>query len=63
MLAHNPIANGAARHINTRDFSSATSGEVSITGVDSNDNIVDLFTKPLPRAAFRNLSCRIGMRV
>ncbi|KAK0603909.1 hypothetical protein LWI29_010028 [Acer saccharum] len=63
-LCSNPIFHSRMKHV-AIDFhfirDQVQSGSLRVTHVSSKDQLADALTKPLPRAAFQNLKCKIGL--
>ncbi|KAK2981445.1 hypothetical protein RJ640_001959 [Escallonia rubra] len=64
-LAKNPVFHDRSKHIDTRyQFirGSISKKQVQVKFVKSEDQVVDIFTKPLNREVFEKLRSRLGMR-
>ncbi|KAK2976645.1 hypothetical protein RJ640_008181 [Escallonia rubra] len=64
-LAKNPVFHDRSKHINTWYHfirESIAKKEVQVKFVKSEDQVADIFTKPLKREAFEKLRSQLGMR-
>jgi hypothetical protein len=57
-IAHNPVQHNKAKHIEIhhhfiRDY--LNQGEIDLSYVGTNEQLADIFTKPLDKARFREL--------
>ena len=64
-LAKNPVHHERSKHIDVRFHfirEKVKKGDMRMIHVASQDQVADIFTKPLPTALFENFKTMIGMK-
>jgi hypothetical protein len=63
-ISSNPVFHGKTKHFNIKLYfirEVQNNGDVSLTYCRSDDQLADIFTKPLPRNKFEQLRLKIGV--
>jgi len=63
-IAHNPVQHSRTKHIDIRHHflrDHVTNGDITLTYVGTNDQLADIFTKPLDEARFVKLRGELGI--
>ena len=60
-IAHNPVQHSKTKHIQVRHRDHVLKGDISIDHVNTEDQLSNIFTKPLDEKRFSKLQCELNI--